>query len=85
MAAGHVRNVAIRERVIGGTMADWQLIATAPREEVLVWAYITGVFPEQWSIFVALAHGSDWWSRWGGMPLEPTHWMPLPPPPKDVT
>ncbi len=65
------------------TAATWQPIETAPLDgsEIIVWSY-------REDAFVAFWHGPSnswlWTSRdlSGDERLDPTHWQPLPPPPK---
>ncbi len=59
-------------------MSEWQPIETAPiGQEVLVYV------PRRLGALYAGARltGTQWWSRNLG-DLKPTHWMPLPEPPK---
>ena len=66
----------------------WQPIETAPRDGtkflVLGGPYLGYVIPV---VVDAVFDEGAWWpnqSDWMDGPLEPTHWMPLPPPPEDV-
>ena len=61
--------------------AGWQPIETAPKHGkwvLLWWEYVTDV------PFVGYCANSVWHSAPGGdaWPVAPTHWMPLPEPPK---
>ena len=69
-------------------MTDWQPIETAPKDgtEVLGWSpdprdgiaivkYETGLTMGKWSV----VHDAESWA-WNN--YDPTHWMPLPEPPK---
>ena len=57
-------------------MSEWQLRETAPKDgsEVLVWDH--GVITQ------AAYEQGGWFSIDGGL-VYPTHWMPLPEPPKN--
>lgn len=59
---------------------EWQPIETAPKDEtdVLVWSALG---------YCVIAQFRDgyWWGRQLDELVEPTHWMPLPPPPGDET
>ena len=60
---------------------NWQPISTAPIDEiVLVAVEFDG--PKDWRIKVGAQGESGQWAVWGAS-WTPTHWMPLPPPPKD--
>ena len=73
----------------------WQPIETAPKDgtEVLVgWYSEKGHFENHvwqhkgwlWEWAVA-SYETDRWSDWEcSLAEEPTHWMPLPPPPSDI-
>jgi hypothetical protein len=57
---------------------DWQPIETAPRDGtsvLAVWAY--GAHE--------VVRWCGWWDANGFTRPEPTHWLPLPPPPKEPT
>jgi hypothetical protein len=64
-------------------MGEWQPIETAPKDvEILVWsqyqdtAYLAICDDQQWWT-------PDWWpEKWTEWLYSPTHWMPLPEPPK---
>lgn len=59
----------------------WQPIETAPRDQVLLLAaeyYGAG----DWRIKCGCSLPGGGWLVWGAS-WEPTHWMPLPPPPTD--
>lgn len=62
-------------------MTDWQLISTAPKDgtRVLV-AMPSGV------VTISFWAQDHWWSPFSGRHerQQPTHWMPLPNPPKDA-
>lgn len=60
-------------------MSEWQPISTAPKDltVILVWD-MSGRTGE-----IELAYWErDRWSNYEGFTIEPTHWMPLPEPPK---
>lgn len=65
-------------------MTEWQPIETAPKGELPIWVGHSG------SIYVAIWRNDRWTdyfmlmhTRTGDRPGdEPTHWMPLPEPPK---
>lgn len=66
-------------------MSDWRSISTAPRDEVPKLGY----GPNGFDILIwplLLEETADHYSngRWfnGDVYVEPTHWMPLPAPPK---
>lgn len=66
-------------------MGEWQIIETAPKDGtgIILWG------PE-WSTpdmgYWDVSGGYGWYSSMFGFPgieeLEPTHWMPIPEPPK---
>lgn len=61
---------------------EWQPIATAPRDgtKILVWREAELGYAGR-RIGVDKWHKNRWWhSR---LNMQPTHWMPLPDPPKD--
>ena len=57
---------------------DWQPIETAPRDGAAVLVY-----DENLTYEIAYRYRAEW--RYGpkGYSCKPTHWMPLPAPPKD--
>jgi hypothetical protein len=72
-------------------MSDWQPIATAPQDGTLLWLCESGIplglaIPHQvaghWRVHKFYVAGGYWESAILGRVLNPTHWMPLPPPPK---
>jgi hypothetical protein len=77
---------------------EWQPIETAPKDgtEVLLFypRYRQGIFIGHFDVSVHMSHGKEtyrsekWWNGgYGGMfgkEPEPTHWMPLPSPPRDT-
>lgn len=66
-----------RERLL-----EWRPIETAPRDMVKVL-----VFAEGWASPI-VATQLDRWDGWYSVPgkhhVKPSHWMPLPDPPKDT-
>ena len=65
---------------------DWQPIETAPKDGAEIWAY-NG---EQARMKFIAGNGYALWvwadevlSDIDPCPMQPSHWMPLPPPPKD--
>jgi hypothetical protein len=79
-------------------MSEWQPIETAPRERgTSILAYVLGddhhpmIFVAHWmnpkimfsSIYTGAGHPDDWeWVSGMSRIKQPTHWMPLPEPPK---
>jgi hypothetical protein len=63
-------------------MSEWQPIATAPKDrEVLV--YDDGAILI--SLYVRDEDGQEGWWDHGFMDPAPSHWMPVPDPPRDVS
>ena len=64
-------------------MTEWQPIETAPKDgtRVLAWEYpyYTVVF---WDDDEEEPYTPCWKISYGGDIMDPTHWMPLPEPPK---
>jgi len=61
-------------------MSDWQSIKTAPKDGrmFLVWCPATGL-----SVMTQIGNVTESWSLTGSAKHpEPTHWQPLPSPPK---
>lgn len=66
---------------------NWRAIETAPRDRrILLWNGVTGVYSAEWMPLPESADGVWPLLQWGGKTgrwfPEPTHWMPLPEPPK---
>lgn len=65
-------------------MNEWKAIETAPTQNVRVLVRLFQKHrkaPER----IVVAHsrdGQSWWTEPGMYSVEPTHWMPLPEPPK---
>lgn len=71
---------------------DWQPIETAPKDGTHIIALRPTDPPHvesmYWARYEDADRDGDWhWSYDGDSPREgsPTHWMPLPPPPKEPT
>jgi hypothetical protein len=66
-------------------MSEWQPIETAPKDgqPILVWRD-SGVHIMRWRI--RRDDGNGFWDEWHvgvrHLKIQPTHWMPLPEPPK---
>jgi hypothetical protein len=71
---------------------NWQPIETAPKPSILddpiiVWSEIDGIDVAFWEERGRSSHQVGWYSatdhdEWEYERLQPTHWMPLPEPPK---
>ena len=60
---------------------DWQPISTAPKDSTIMLLFSAGVDVMTVGFF---RRKYDEWNTIPGCGfIEPTHWMPLPPPPKD--
>lgn len=69
-------------------MSEWQQINTAPQDtDVLVHDPIFGVFTAQFldGVWYRSLGGHLVSDEVGGDDINPTHWMPLPEPPKNET
>ena len=72
-------------------MTEWQLIETAPKDgtEILGWlkegklAVVSFKVTKSQSFVGELRDSKSWWK--GNVTCTPTHWMPLPNPPKEKT
>ena len=65
----------------GAMMTDWQTIETAPKD---IGAIIGS--NGQWVLAMRWAtNGMAWTSEYHRSAVVPTHWMPLPNPPKEKT
>ncbi len=63
---------------------EWQDIATAPTDgtEVIAAAiYTVKGRPRVWNVYLASRDSDGWVTTRGGC-AEPTHWVPVPEPPK---
>ena len=59
-------------------MTEWQPIVTAPKDEHWILLY-----DKQEGVHIGRRFDRDDWEMIDGGLLEPTHWMPLPPPPRE--
>lgn len=69
------------EKDAADRMTDWQPIETAPKDGTEVIAYDDGVYISHWYVTNPQIFG--WWAGDAGG-INPTHWMPLPTPPKST-
>lgn len=60
----------------------WQPIDTAPKDGNSIMVFVTGRHDETW---IDVAYYNDAINQWMSAQnvVFPTHWMPLPPPPKE--
>ena len=74
-------------------MSKWQDISTAPKDGTYILVHQTGTLaPNDFVVYFDRSWSDDgWWLTCDGkdpeLPLrgpEPTHWMPLPKPPKPI-
>ena len=76
-------------------MGEWQPIETAPRDvDILVWSEryydrpVTAQWDDRygwspsWDDSLVIEYMSDFGTEYKALPVRPTHWMPLPEPPK---
>lgn len=70
-------------------MTEWQPIDTAPKGvEVLVYGRLkdgSGSYQQVCRYYKTHKHGYKWSVEWMDNCLAPTHWMPLPEPPKQTS
>jgi hypothetical protein len=69
-------------------MSEWQKIETAPKDGTIILAYCPNHFYNGGAFIgeaVFIPEFSIWEERIDGCVVEPTHWMPLPNPPKEET
>jgi len=59
---------------------NWQPIETAPKDQLVLMYYPPLVAPRGGSVRPDMYRVG----YVGDSPREPSHWMPLPPPPKDI-
>ena len=65
-------------------MSDWQTIGTAPKNQTEIIALMPdGEVKRVW--YFAPSSRTQGWLGAGGKWVEPTHWIPLPEPPKEQT
>lgn len=85
----------------GTGVVGWQPIETAPRDgtEIILAAVIDGhvyeepatgrweghIWEPSWQCNAVIEHQSDFGTNWHTFGPQPTHWMPLPPPPATAT
>lgn len=66
-------------------MSEWQPIKTAPKREAVI-IYADGIVGEgDWKYYGEDEDQGWWWANLDdeyGQRIYPTHWMPLPEPPK---
>lgn len=62
---------------------NWQPIETAPRDGTRVLGYELNDPTDTCPYAVMRFRGEYGWVNAGWTGLEPTHWMPLPPPPEE--
>ena len=72
---------------LGYAEMGWQLIETAPRDGTDVLVCVTYNLPDdEWQTATWVDNWfADGWTRWADridIPFTPTHWMPLPEPPR---
>ncbi len=80
MSAVQVQELANQEE----PMSDWQPIETAPRDGTEIIAasiYTVRGRPRVWNVYLTCCDAAGWVTTRGGK-AAPTHWMPLPEPPK---
>lgn len=70
------------EYVRADTVPRWQDIRTAPKDGTVIFAFDADR-PVGWGLPVKWNNRMSWINGERGKALGPTHWMPLPPPPKD--
>jgi hypothetical protein len=67
-------------------MTDWRPIETAPKDgtRVLLYQVDSPIGAHKiWIQYCNAKWGEYWLSSDESLRMEPSHWMPLPPPPKD--
>lgn len=62
-------------------MSEWQPIETAPKEKTPM-IVVIGLFGNYVTDPYCVFYSNNEWCRWPHV-KQPTHWMPLPEPPKD--
>ena len=62
---------------------EWQQIETAPRDGSNLILWCDGVTVGSWSANVHPWNDGNWWIDGMQVTGNPTHWMPLPEPPKE--
>lgn len=69
----------------GRTFGEWLPITNEPEENLVVavaWRYLDCKGNRKWQISVAYRQRDVYWQM-DGISCQPTHWMPLPPPPTE--
>lgn len=71
-----------------GAVVRWRSIDSAPRDgtRILVWPFWSDGLPAEVHWRNGLTDRTRRWEQVGGLHptgVEPTHWMPLPPPPTE--
>lgn len=72
------------EYIRADLVPDWKPIETAPKDGSEILGYVGSGYVGGAIVLHALNDG-DTWHDWDAYAWEPTHWMPLPKPPKDTT
>ena len=81
----HSRDAAGR-RLAGGAgdkaVSGWQPIETAPSDGTAFLAFWPQAYQGKGGMYVMLWHDDGFYTNTAAYELKPTHWMPLPEPPK---
>ena len=74
---------ALLERGSGIGDMDWQPIKSAPKDNTKVLIYVPSktINGHDYDAIIMVSRFKGYW--WDAAHLKPTHWMPLPEPPKD--
>jgi hypothetical protein len=62
---------------------EWQPIETAPKDTLVIMALIRR--GKLWRVCDGIRSALAWYDQNGDRVFEPTHWMPLPPPPEALS
>lgn len=64
------------------TPMEWQPIETAPKDGTTIWC-LDAIYGKPWH-YECIWNAIEWYHGFGTAwpDAKPTHWMPLPPPPK---
>ena len=66
--------------------SGWRPIETAPKGGARFLAYEAEAEPQHYECWRHEGYGEgQWWTDWADSEPDPSHWMPLPPPPADTT